>query len=140
MSEKRELYSKVADDLKRVVEGESDVVARMSSAACLLHSAFEGFLWTGFYRVQGRDLVVGPYQGSLGCLRISFGKGVCGTAAQIAPVTRVDGRIVDGGQPGPITLRLRADYDRAVRGKMPRYSRWVHPVYGCVGAGSSPTR
>lgn len=65
-----------------LLEGSSDVIAGMATTATLLHHAF-GFLWTGFYRVAepGRLLRVGPYQGSLGCLDITFGRGVCGTAA-----------------------------------------------------------
>jgi GAF domain-containing protein len=53
----------------------------MATVSCLVHHAF-GHLWTGFYRVVGPQLLrVGPYQGTLGCLEIPFGKGVCGTAA-----------------------------------------------------------
>jgi GAF domain-containing protein len=56
----------------------------MATVASMLASAFPDFLWTGFYvadAVKPRELVVGPYQGTLGCLRIAFGRGVCGTAA-----------------------------------------------------------
>jgi len=55
---------------------------------------------------------------------------LCGTAAQIAPVTRVDGRIVGTGKPGPITLELQEQYGRAVRRRLPRYVSWTEPVYG----------
>ena len=55
---------------------------------------------------------------------------LCGTAAQIAPVTRVDGRIVGTGKPGPITLELQEQYGRAVRRRLPRYVSWTVPVYG----------
>jgi GAF domain-containing protein len=68
-----------------VIAGEPNRIARYASAASLLAQAFaERFFWTGFYLVDENkpdELVVGPYQGSLGCLRIGFGKGVCGTAA-----------------------------------------------------------
>jgi GAF domain-containing protein len=64
-----------------LIEGESDWVAAMASVACELHHAFEHFHWTGFYRAIGDELVVGPYQGGHGCLRIRLGRGVCGTAA-----------------------------------------------------------
>jgi GAF domain-containing protein len=59
-----------------------DIIAGMATTSALLHHAF-GHLWTGFYRVveNGTLLRVGPYQGSLGCLDIAFGRGVCGTAA-----------------------------------------------------------
>ncbi|MEP6833362.1 MAG: GAF domain-containing protein [Gemmatimonas sp.] len=65
-----------------LLEGSADVIADMATMSALLHHAF-GHLWTGFYRVvePGRLLRVGPYQGSLGCLEIHFGRGVCGTAA-----------------------------------------------------------
>jgi branched-chain amino acid aminotransferase len=55
---------------------------------------------------------------------------LCGTAAQIAPVTRVDGRTVGTGKPGPITLEIQEQYGRAVRRRLPRYSSWTEPVYG----------
>jgi GAF domain-containing protein len=64
-----------------LIEGETDWVAAMASVACELHQTFEHFHWTGFYRAIGDELVVGPYQGGHGCLRIGLGRGVCGTAA-----------------------------------------------------------
>jgi L-methionine (R)-S-oxide reductase len=65
-----------------VLEGVTDPIAGMATISALVHHAF-GYLWTGFYRVvePGRLLRVGPYQGTLGCLEIPFGRGVCGTAA-----------------------------------------------------------
>src|SRR3979411_2864111 len=65
-----------------ILDGVSDPIAGMETIAALVHHAF-GHLWTGFYRVvdPGVLLRVGPYQGSLGCLDIAFGRGVCGTAA-----------------------------------------------------------
>lgn len=74
------------DELKgysdAILEGVDDDVTGMATVAALVHHAF-GHLWTGFYRViaPGKLLRVGPYQGSLGCLDIAFGRGVCGTAA-----------------------------------------------------------
>ena len=68
-----------------MIDGETSITARYATAACLLNEAFEYFFWTGFYVVdplKPTELVVGPYQGTLGCLRIPFGKGVCGTCAQ----------------------------------------------------------
>jgi branched-chain amino acid aminotransferase len=55
---------------------------------------------------------------------------LCGTAAQLAPVTRVDGRLIATGTPGPLTLQLQALYERVVRGRVPQYRSWVEPVYG----------
>lgn len=61
------------------MEGEQDLVAKMSNMAAVLHSAF-GFWWTGFYRVSGGELILGPFQGPVACMHIPYGKGVCGTA------------------------------------------------------------
>lgn len=77
-------YEALCVEIMAVTDGEANAVSRMASVACLLHYAFESFFWTGFYMVDpdGSDhLVVGPYQGTLGCLRIPFGRGVCGAAA-----------------------------------------------------------
>jgi GAF domain-containing protein len=77
-------YAAVAEEIAAVLEGEPDRVARMATVASMLAHAFEHFFWCGFYVVdpaKGDELVVGPYQGTLGCLRIAFGRGVCGTAA-----------------------------------------------------------
>lgn len=79
-------YRDLKVEIESVVAGESYLPARYASAACLLSQAFSPrFFWTGFYVVDPQkpdELVVGPYQGTLGCLRIPFGKGVCGTSAQ----------------------------------------------------------
>lgn len=74
-------YEQLATHVAAVLEGITDDVAGMSTIAALLHHGF-GHLWTGFYRVVAPDLLrVGPYQGTLGCLEITVGRGVCGTAA-----------------------------------------------------------
>lgn len=83
-ADKAARYAQVEAEILAVLEGEPDRVARMATVACLLAEAFPDFFWTGFYVVdpaRGDELVVGPYQGSLGCLRIAFGRGVCGAAA-----------------------------------------------------------
>jgi GAF domain-containing protein len=79
---RKEAYRTLDQQLRLVLDGITDPVAIMATISCLLHHGF-GHLWTGFYRVvePGRLLRVGPYQGSLGCLEIEFGRGVCGTAA-----------------------------------------------------------
>ena len=78
---KKEKYAEVFRMIQSVVEGESDMVANMANVTALLHEEF-GFWWTGFYRVEqeSKQLVLGPFQGPVACTRISFGKGVCGTA------------------------------------------------------------
>ncbi len=79
---KADAYERLRELQLLLLEGSTDVIAGMATTSALLHHAF-GHLWTGFYRVvePGRLLRVGPYQGSLGCLDITFGRGVCGTAA-----------------------------------------------------------
>ncbi len=80
---KPEAYAVLQAHVRAVLEGIHDPVTEMATMSCLLHHGF-GHLWTGFYRVvhPGSLLRVGPYQGSLGCLEIRFGAGVCGTAAR----------------------------------------------------------
>jgi GAF domain-containing protein len=80
-----ERYAELAAEIDAVVEGEPNLTARMATVAAMLAQTFDRFFWTGFYVVDslGDDqLVVGPYQGTLGCLRIDFGRGVCGAAAK----------------------------------------------------------
>ena len=79
---KRRAYADLAEHVAAVLEGVDDPIAGMATVSALLHHGF-GHLWTGFYRVVEPDrlLRVGPYQGTLGCLEIEFGRGVCGTAA-----------------------------------------------------------
>jgi GAF domain-containing protein len=79
---KARAYAELIGHSDAILEGVSDEVTAMATMASLVHHAF-GHLWTGFYRVvvPGQLLRVGPYQGTLGCIDIAFGKGVCGTAA-----------------------------------------------------------
>ena len=72
-------YLRLYQDMKLILEGETDAVARMANMAALIHERMH-FFWTGFYRVQGEQLVLGPFQGPEACFRIGFGKGVCGSA------------------------------------------------------------
>ncbi len=81
---KAERYAELAAEVAAVLDGEPDRTARMATVASMLANSFDSYFWTGFYVVdpaKGDELVVGPYQGTLGCLRIAFGRGVCGTAA-----------------------------------------------------------
>ncbi len=83
-SDRATRYAQVADEIASVLEGEPNQTARMATVAAMLASSFDHYFWTGFYVVdaaKGDELVVGPYQGTLGCLRIAFGRGVCGAAA-----------------------------------------------------------
>ena len=74
-------YRTVRARIDALLEGETDWIAAMATVTCELNAAFDYFHWTGFYRRIGDELVIGPYQGGHGCLRIAMGKGVCGTAA-----------------------------------------------------------
>lgn len=83
-TDKTARYAEVEAEILAVLEGEPNLTARMATVACMLADAFDHYFWTGFYVVapdKPDELVVGPYQGTLGCLRIAFGRGVCGTAA-----------------------------------------------------------
>jgi L-methionine (R)-S-oxide reductase len=77
-------YGELALEIASVLEGEPNLVARMATVTSMLAASFDCYFWCGFYVVdpaKGDELVVGPYQGTLGCLRIAFGRGVCGAAA-----------------------------------------------------------
>lgn len=72
-------YSVLYEQIKSLTDGEDDPIANMANISSMIHQTF-GFWWTGFYRVSGSELVLGPFQGPLACSRIPFGRGVCGTA------------------------------------------------------------
>lgn len=76
---KAEKYEVLYKQIKELVGYETDEIANMANISSMIHETF-GFLWTGFYRVVGEVLVLGPFQGPLACSRIKFGKGVCGAA------------------------------------------------------------
>jgi GAF domain-containing protein len=76
---KIEKYEKILPQVQAVMDENVDIIANMANMAAMLHETF-GFWWTGFYRVIGDELVLGPFQGPLACTRIPFGRGVCGTA------------------------------------------------------------
>ncbi len=92
--QKQQKYQELYNEVMAVIAGETSRTARFASAACLLSGAFAPrFYWTGFYEVdpyKPDELVVGPYQGTLGCLRISFAKGVCGACARKEQTQLVD--------------------------------------------------
>jgi GAF domain-containing protein len=86
---KRQAYDEAISALVAILKDEPCDIAKMATVSALLPQAFAYYFWTGFYRVTASqshedrlELVIGPYQGTMGCLRISFGKGVCGKAAQ----------------------------------------------------------
>jgi len=78
-----EAWAELRTRLDGLLHGEDDWIAAMATVACELHHAWDRWHWTGFYRAVGDDLlIVGPYQGGHGCLRIPFARGVCGAAAR----------------------------------------------------------
>lgn len=81
MTEKEKTYELLHKQVQALIEGEQDEIAVMANVAALIHETFH-FWWTGFYRVKGQELVLGPFQGPIACMRIAYGRGVCGTAWQ----------------------------------------------------------
>ena len=79
---KRAFYAQAVEQLAGLLADEVDQVARMAGLVSVIHRIMPHFYWTGFYRVVGSELVIGPYQGTPGCSRIAWGRGVCGTAWQ----------------------------------------------------------
>jgi GAF domain-containing protein len=76
---KEDKYVDLLSGIKVLIEGEADMIAVMSNVAAEIHQTM-GFWWTGFYRVIGDELVLGPFQGPIACMHIAYGRGVCGTA------------------------------------------------------------
>jgi GAF domain-containing protein len=126
-AEKQVLYAEAFERTTRALDGERDEIARMATAAAVLHGMMPHFYWTGFYRVADGELVAGPYQGTLACLRIALGRGVCGAAWEsgrtliVADVSRFPGHIACDarsaseivvpvpGPPGKVTAVLDVD-------------------------------
>ncbi|MFN3198794.1 MAG: GAF domain-containing protein [Bradymonadia bacterium] len=92
-SERLQRHQEVSESLNALLDGEDDWISALCTVVCELHHAFEYFHWTGVYRVHPHghpELIVGPYQGSHGCLRIAFERGVCGAAARERKTIRLD--------------------------------------------------
>ncbi len=81
MTAKEQTYDSLYKQMCSLIEGEQDEIANMANVVALIHDTFH-FWWTGFYRVIGQELVLGPFQGPIACTRIAYGRGVCGTAWQ----------------------------------------------------------
>jgi L-methionine (R)-S-oxide reductase len=80
-ADKAELYRQLVDAADALTDGEPDAIANMANVAALLWEALPDLNWAGFYRNVGGELVLGPFQGRPACIRIPFGRGVCGAAA-----------------------------------------------------------
>ncbi len=89
-ADKPTLYRDLASALEGLVSGEPDPIANMANAAALIRESLPDLNWAGFYRNVGGELVLGPFQGRVACMRIPFGQGVCGAAAATLEVQRVD--------------------------------------------------
>ena len=89
-ADKPALYRDLLQALDGLTAGEPDAIANMANAAALLWEYLPGLNWAGFYRNVAGELVLGPFQGKAACLRIPFGRGVCGTAAATRTIQRID--------------------------------------------------
>lgn len=80
-SEKESLYQTINEQLSYLLEGEPNVLANLSNASALLKTSFPNTVFAGFYLFDGNELILGPFQGGVSCVRIALGKGVCGESA-----------------------------------------------------------
>lgn len=96
---KAEQYANLAEQARGILAGEPDLIANAANFAALVFHSLPDFNWAGFYLYDGKELVVGPFQGKPACIRIALGRGVCGTAAQtrqtqlVRDVNQFDGHI-----------------------------------------------
>lgn len=99
---KEQFYAELKRDLSALLGGETNFIAALSNASALINERLDDVNWAGFYLMDGDQLVLGPFQGKIACVRIPVGKGVCGTAVAENRVQRVGG---DACVPGPYRLR-----------------------------------
>ncbi|MGB0894897.1 MAG: GAF domain-containing protein [Parashewanella sp.] len=111
---KTEFYDTLNRQVLAIFEGETDLIAGMANLSALLNENLEGINWVGFYIKRGDELVLGPFQGKLACVRIPLGRGVCGTAAsenvtqRIADVHQFEGHIAcDSASNSEIVIPVR---------------------------------
>lgn len=109
-------YELLLKQIDALTEGEPDMIANLANASALLYHSLEDVNWAGFYFAKDGELVLGPFQGLPACVRIPFGKGVCGTAYANAKVERVEdvqkfpGHIAcDAASQSEIVIPLKAD-------------------------------
>lgn len=113
MQEKDITYELMAEQLKSLFTGETDLIANLANASAVLFETLSDLNWAGFYLMKGKELVLGPFQGKAACIRIPVGKGVCGTAVQqdaiqlVADVHQFPGHIAcDSASNSEIVLPL----------------------------------
>jgi len=87
---KSELYASLAGQAQALFEGETDAIANAANLAALVYHGVPELNWAGFYFFDGKELVVGPFQGAPACVRIALDKGVCGAAARSGQIQRID--------------------------------------------------
>ncbi len=114
--EKSAFYQDLNKQVAAVINGESDLIANMANVSAILFEALDYVNWAGFYRVDGEQLVLGPFQGKVACIRIPFGKGVCGTAAAtgetqlVEDVHQFDGHIAcDAASNSEVVIPVRVN-------------------------------
>ena len=113
---KPDLYRELAGQIAALVQGETDSVANMANCAAILFNSIPRLNWAGFYLLKGGQLVLGPFQGRPACVRIAFGRGVVGTAAEkrtpirVADVNQFPGHIAcDTASKSEIVIPLLSD-------------------------------
>lgn len=89
MSNQAELYHELLGQTKALITNESDIIANMANISALLFERLTEVNWVGFYRLIDDELVLGPFQGKVACIRIPVGKGVCGTCVSTGDVQRI---------------------------------------------------
>ncbi len=89
MSSQAEFYHELLGQTKALINDESDIIANMANVSALLFEHLSEVNWVGFYRLVDNELVLGPFQGKVACIRIPVGRGVCGTCASTGEVQRV---------------------------------------------------
>lgn len=87
--EKAAFYQQLNEQVAAIVAGETDLIANMANISAVLFDALDHVNWAGFYRKVDNQLILGPFQGKVACIRIPMGKGVCGTAAAVATTQRI---------------------------------------------------
>lgn len=85
-----DMWRDMHEAAQALVSGESDAIANMANVSALIWQAMPDLNWAGFYRFDGRELVLGPFQGKAACIRIALDKGVCGAAARTMETQRVE--------------------------------------------------
>jgi len=84
-----QFYTELKQDLAALLAGETNFIAALANASALIYQRLDGLNWSGFYLMDGEELVLGPFQGKVACVRIPLGKGVCGTAVAQNQIQRV---------------------------------------------------